>query len=423
MHDLRVLFSEEQFPASVEALDHRGFSLTETDQSIYQQIHTLQSEQDSLRADKNQISAQFRDSSEAEQALLRRVLGSVEIRMSELEESLADIEPSFHQRMLSMPNVSAEHVPIGESEEDNEVISTHGEPRTESWTVDHLTLGTRLGIIDNKNAANLSGTKFSVLRNKGALLKRALVNFMLDQSTGNGYEEVEVPYLVRPEIMQGTGQLPKFEDDMFTTTDNKGNVLYLIPTTEVPLTNLLRDKIFTPDELPYKLTGYSENFRREAGKAGQDTKGLIRNHQFPKIELVRIAHPENSWESYYEMIDEAKFVLEALKLPSRTIELCTGDLGIAALSTRDLEVWLPSQNRYLEVSSVSNTGSFQARRMGMKFKDPVTGKREFVHTLNGTAVAVGRTMACILENCQNPDGSVDIPEVLQDYTKFKKISE
>ena len=207
---------------------------------------------------------------------------------------------------------------------------------------------------------------------------------------------------------------------MFRTESNEGNPLYLIPTTEVPLTNMLRDHTFTEDELSVKLTGSSENFRREAGRAGADTKGLIRNHQFPKVELVRIAHPDTSWDDYSEMIEESSGLLEMLGLPFRTIELCDGDLGIAAHSTRDLEVWLPSRNGWLEVSSVSNTGEFQARRMGMKYKDG-QGKRSYVHTLNGTSVAVGRTIAAILENGLQADGSVEIPEVLHDYTKFDVI--
>lgn len=424
MHDLREIFSEEQFGLTVEALQYRGFELTEADRAAYQEVRGLRSGRDDLRAEKNRITGQFKDADNQTRVELRGELATVESAIAETEESLAEVEPGFTARMLSMPNVSAAHVPLGDTEDENIEVSVHGEIRVTqgNGTLDHLTLGTRLGIIDNDNATRLSGSKFSVLRSKGAVLKRALINFMLDSSTANGYEEVEVPYLVRPDAMQGTGQLPKFEDDMFRTTDNKGNPLYLIPTTEVPLTNLLKTHVFTPEELPYKLTGSSENFRREAGKSGQDTKGLIRNHQFPKIELVRIAHPDKSWESYYEMIDEASMVLEALGLPYRNLDLCTGDLGIAALATRDLEVWLPSQGRYLEVSSVSNTGAYQARRMGMKYLDPETGKREFVHTLNGTAVAVGRTIACILENGQNPDGSIDIPEALQDYTKFSKIT-
>ena len=424
MHNLRELFSEEQFEASVEVLGHRGFDLNESDRDAYHNVHDLQIERDEFRAAKNRISEQFKDADTQNRVQLRDQIADIGSKLTVVEEALEAVEPSFTARMLSMPNISAAHVPIGVSEDDNVVISEHGEIRISKAgsMLDHLTLGTRLGIIDNENAAQLSGSKFSVLRSKGAVLKRALVNFMLDSAAGNGYEEVEVPYLVKPDVMQGTGQLPKFEDDMFQTTDNKGNPLYLIPTTEVPLTNLLRTHLFTTNELPYRLTGYSENFRREAGKAGQDTKGLIRNHQFPKIELVRITHPESSWDSFYEMIDEASLVLDALQLPYRTIDLCTGDLGIAALATRDLEVWLPSQNRYLEVSSVSNTGDFQARRMGMKYLDETTRKRDFVHTLNGTAVAVGRTLACIIENGQNPEGSIDIPEVLHDYTKFSKIS-
>ncbi len=424
MHDLREIFSEEQFGQTVEALQYRGFELTEGDRAVYYELRSLRSGQEDLRADKNRIAAQFKDSDDQRRAELREELATVESALESAKEQLEGVEPGFNDRMLRMPNISAPHVPIGGSEDENVEVSVHGEIKVLQGdvTLDHLTLGTRLGIIDNDNAAMLSGSKFSLLRGEGAVLKRALINFMLDSSTANGYEEVDAPYLVRPDIMQGTGQLPKFDDDMFKTTDNKGNPLYLIPTTEVTLTNLLRTHVFSPEELPYKLTGSSENFRREAGKSGQDTKGLIRNHQFPKIELVRVAHPDDSWESYYEMIDEASLVLETLGLPYRHLDLCTGDLGVAAMATRDLEVWLPSQGRYLEVSSVSNTGSYQSRRMGMKFLNPETGKREFVHTLNGTAVAVGRTLACILENGQNPDGSVDIPEALHDYTKFSRIT-
>ena len=424
MHNLREIFSEELFEQTAEALSHRGFDLTENDRETYYAIRAGETSIHETRAQLNILSKQFGKASEDERARLREQTSQLKGYVQEEESRLAVTRDQFELRMLGVPNISAAHVPTGESDKDNVVISEYGTipgfPEDKP-AVDHLTIGTRLGIIDNENAAMLSGSKFSVYRGKGARLKRALINFMLDAATSNGYQEVEVPYLVRPDVLQGTGQLPKFEDDMFQTVDNKGNALYLIPTTEVPLTNLMKNHVFKVDELPYKLTGYSENFRREAGKAGQDTKGLIRNHQFPKIELIQIAHPDHSWDSYNKMIDEASFVLNALSLPFRTIELCTGDLGFAALSTRDLEVWLPSQNRFLEVSSVSNTGEFQARRIGMKYVEPETGNRKFVHTLNGTAVAVGRTMAALIENNQNPDGSVSIPEALQDYTKFDKI--
>ncbi len=424
MHDLRHLFSEDHFSANAENLAERGFSLTEDDRIAYFDILDEQRVVDGMRAEVNALSKQFPQATEEEREELRERVTTLRDEQAGVEAELSSKSEKFNDRMFWVPNFSAEHVPHGDDDTDNEVIFVHGEVDDNKGFVprDHLDLGTELGIFDNESAAALSGSRFSIYRNKGARLKRALVNFMLDAAAGNGYEEVEVPYLVRPEIMRGTGQLPKFKDDMFTTTDNRGNTLYLIPTTEVPLTNMLKDRIFSHDELPYRLTGYSENFRREAGKAGKDTRGLIRNHQFPKIELVRIAHPETSWESYREMIDEACFVLDALRLPFRTVELCTGDLGFAALSTRDLEVWLPSQNRYLEVSSVSNTGDFQARRMGMKYLDPETKKREYVHTLNGTAVAVGRLLACIIENNQTADGSVEIPEALHEYTGFERIT-
>lgn len=424
MHDLRGLFEvdEAQFETLQGEFAKRGAELTVEDQEDHFAISELKAGIEDTNWRKNVISLSFQDASKEERAELVKQAAQLGERRQELTELLSTRQTGFMHRMMLLPNFSASHVPPGESEEDNVTISEHLLDRIHNGpdTPDHLEIGTRLGIIDNKRAAVLSGSKFSLLRGNGATLKRALLNLMLDRATELGYEETDVPFLVRPEMMQGTGQLPKFEGDMFRTESNEGNPLYLIPTTEVPLTNMLRDHTFTEDELSVKLTGSSENFRREAGRAGADTKGLIRNHQFPKVELVRIAHPDTSWDDYSEMIEESSGLLEMLGLPFRTIELCDGDLGIAAHSTRDLEVWLPSRNGWLEVSSVSNTGEFQARRMGMKYKDG-QGKRSYVHTLNGTSVAVGRTIAAILENGLQADGSVEIPEVLHDYTKFDVI--
>lgn len=425
MHNLREIFSDEGFGDAQEALSRRGGILTEEDRAIYYRLRTLGQSEVRLNAAKNEIADSFRSADGQTREDLKARSAATKVALGDIAVERGGIEPSFTERMWSLPNISAGHVPAGDTDADNVVISQFGVDRIDATQVgvpDHLAIGSELGILDSTAAAALSGARFSVLRGQGAKLKRGLTSFLLDNATERGYQEVDVPLLLTEETMRGTGQLPKFEDDMFTTKGNNGNILYLAPTTEVALANLLRGHMFTSDELPTKLTGASENFRREAGKAGKDTKGLIRNHQFPKVELVRIAHPDTSWDDYYQMIDEARAPLDALGLPYQTVELCDGDLGISAHSTRDLEVWLPSQQRFLEVSSVSNTGEFQARRMGMKFKEE-DGTKRYVHTLNGTAVAIGRTIACLLENGFNPaDGSVAIPEALQDYVGFDTLT-
>lgn len=425
MHNLREIFSNEGFGNAQEALSRRGGILTEADREVYYRLRALGQSEVDLNAVKNKIADSFRSADGQTREDLRARSAAAKFALGDIVVERGGIEPGFTERMWSLPNISADHVPAGDTDADNVVISQHGVDcigATQVVVPDHLAIGSELGILDSTAAAALSGARFSVLRGQGAKLKRGLTSFLLDNATERGYQEVDVPLLLTEKTMRGTGQLPKFEDDMFTTKGNNGNVLYLAPTTEVALANLLRGHMFTSDELPTKLTGASENFRREAGKAGKDTKGLIRNHQFPKVELVRIAHPDTSWDDYYQMIDEARAPLDALGLPYQTVELCDGDLGISAHSTRDLEVWLPSQQRFLEVSSVSNTGEFQARRMGMKFKEE-DGTKRYVHTLNGTAVAIGRTIACLLENGFNPaDGSVAIPEALQDYVGFDTLT-
>ena len=307
-------------------------------------------------------------------------------------------------------------MPAGRDESDNAEQHRWGEPRAFDFAVkDHVELGARHGWLDGDAGAKLSGARFTVLRGQLARLHRALAQFMLDLHAGeHGYEETNVPLIVNDTSMQGTGQLPKFEEDLFSLEFGDAR-RYLIPTSEVPLTNIVRDDIVEADRLPLRMTAHSMCFRAEAGSHGRDTRGMIRQHQFEKVELVTIAKPDDSDAEHERMTRCAEVVLEKLGLPYRRVLLCTGDMGFAARKTYDLEVWLPSQGMYREISSCSNCGDFQARRMQARWRNPETGKPELVHTLNGSGVAVGRALIAVMENYQNADGSVDIPEALQPY--------
>jgi seryl-tRNA synthetase len=321
---------------------------------------------------------------------------------------------------LGIPNVPDASAPIGKDEADNIEKHRWGTPRTFDFEVkDHVELGSRNGWLDGDTAAKLSGARFTVLRGQLARLHRALAQFMLDLHTGtHGYEETNVPLLVNADSMRGTGQLPKFEDDLFATEVGDGESThrrYLIPTSEVPLTNIVRDEILDSERMPLRMTAHSMCFRAEAGSHGRDTRGMIRQHQFEKVELVSIAKPDDSSAEHERMTRCAEVVLESLGLPYRTMLLCTGDMGFGAIKTYDLEVWLPSQGAYREISSCSNCGDFQARRMQARWRNPATGKPELVHTLNGSGVAVGRALIAVMENYQNADGSIDVPEALRSY--------
>ena len=314
---------------------------------------------------------------------------------------------------LNIPNLPHGSVPKGKSESDNVEVRKVGTPHVFDFAVkDHTDVGTPLGL-DFETGIKLSGTRFTFMRGQIAKLHRALSQFMLDTQEKNGYEECYTPYLVNKETLIGTGQLPKFEADLFSLSHNDSK-LYLIPTSEVTLTNTVRDEIVPLESLPIKLTAHTPCFRSEAGSYGKDTKGMIRQHQFDKVEMVQIVHPDKSYEALEEMVGHAENILKALELPYRVVLLCTGDMGFGAAKTYDLEVWLPAQNTYREISSVSNCEAFQARRLQARFRN-AQGKTEFVHTLNGSGLAVGRALVAVLENYQNADGSVTIPKVLRPY--------
>ncbi len=370
---------------------------------------------DELRRERNELSKQIgilkregKDTTE-----IQNRVKSLKVEIDKLEEELRKVEEELKNTLLWIPNLPHPSVPVGEDENDNVEIRRWGEPREFDFEPkSHWELGEKLGILDFKRGAKLSGSRFTVIKGWGARLERALINFMLDLHTKKGYKEVCPPHLVRPEILVGTGQLPKFEEDLYKCERDE---LYLIPTAEVPLTNLHRDEILKEEELPIYYTAYTPCYRREAGAYGKDIRGIIRQHQFDKVELVKIVHPDTSYEELEKLTRDAEEVLQLLGLPYRVVELCTGDLGFSAAKTYDIEVWFPSQNRYREISSCSNCEDFQARRMNTRFKDSKTGKNRFVHTLNGSGLAVGRTLAAILENHQQEDGSVVVPEVLRDY--------
>jgi seryl-tRNA synthetase len=339
---------------------------------------------------------------------------AVSDRIKELDEQVRATEAELNVILLAIPNLPHESVPIGNSEQDNVEIRKWGAPPVFSFEPKpHWELAHELGILDFEAAAKVTGSRFVFYKGLGARLERALISFMMDlHSDRHGYEEMMPPYIVNRESLTGTGQLPKFEEDVFQIA---GTDYYLIPTAEVPVTNYCRDEILSAGELPKNFVAYSACFRSEAGAAGRDTRGLIRQHQFDKVELVKLVKPEDSYEELEKLTREAEEVLKLLKLPYRTVVLCTGDLGFSAAKTYDLEVWMPSSGTYREISSCSNFEDFQARRANIRFRRSAKDKPEFVHTLNGSGLAVGRTVAAIIENYQQADGSVIIPEVLRPY--------
>ncbi len=381
----------------------------------------LITELESLRALRNKRSKEIgvlrregKDTSSLEEEVRE-----LKVKIENLEEQLAGLKEEFTDLMLRLPNIPHGSVPVGEDEGENVELRRWGEPRSFSFEPrPHWELGEKLGILDFERGARLSGSRFTVVRGWAAYLERALINFMLDVHREKGYEEVIPPHLVKPEILLGTGQLPKFEEDLYRCERDD---LYLIPTAEVPLTNLFRGEILKEEDLPIYLTAYTPCYRREAGSHGKDVRGIIRQHQFNKVELVKIVHPDTSYGELEKLTADAEEILKLLELPYRVVELCTGDLGFSAAKTYDIEVWFPSQGRYREVSSCSNCEDFQARRMNTRFKDS-SGRNRFVHTLNGSGLAVGRTLAAIIENYQREDGSVEVPQVLRDYLKADLIT-
>ncbi|MFT4730709.1 MAG: seryl-tRNA synthetase [Granulosicoccus sp.] len=347
--------------------------------------------------------------------------------LEEAKKELAVVQSSLDDILLTLPNIVDSSVPPGKDESDNQEVRKVGEPRQFSFEpLDHTDIGARGDALDFETATKLTGSRFSVLRGELATLHRALIQLMLDTHTReHGYTEINVPYIVNSDSLRGTGQLPKFEEDLFrlvwgdATTEAEagatGTDYYLIPTSEVPVTNTVRDSIVDTANLPIRYTCHSPCFRSEAGSYGRDTRGLIRQHQFEKVEMVQIVHPDESFAALDQMVGHAEAILQKLKLPYRVVSLCGGDIGFAAAKTYDLEVWLPAQNAYREISSISNCTDFQARRMQARFRDPQTRKTELLHTLNGSGLAVGRTLIAIMENYQQEDGSIEVPEVLRPY--------
>lgn len=332
-----------------------------------------------------------------------------------LDDDIKSIDFSLEEELLSIPNIPNTSIPIGLSEKDNKEIRKWNEPRDFDFEIrTHWDIGRDLQILDFERATKITGTRFALFKGIGARLERAIISYMLDKHLDNGFTEISPPYMVNKKSMIGTGQLPKFEEDVFKL-ENKD--YYLIPTAEVPVTNIYRDEILSEDMLPLYMTAYTPCFRSEVGALGRDTKGLIRNHQFDKVEMVMYSTPENSYAQLEILTAFAEELLKDLNLPYRVVELCTGDLGFSSAKTYDLEVWMPSQNRYVEISSCSNFEDYQARRANIRFRRKEKRNVEFVHTLNGSGLAVGRTFAAILENYQNADGSVTVPEVLRSYMR------
>jgi seryl-tRNA synthetase len=335
-------------------------------------------------------------------------------RLKTVNDALGEVQEALRDLALGIPNLPHDSVPDGQDEDDNREERRWGEPTDFAFEPkDHVDLGTALGVLDFDVAAKLTGARFTVMSGPLARLHRALTQFMLDvHTTEHGYTEAYVPYLVNPESLRGTGQLPKFAEDLFRL---EGTDYHLIPTAEVPLTNLVRDVIVEADYLPRRYVAHTPCFRSEAGSHGKDTRGMIRQHQFDKVELVHVVRPELAFEALEELTGHAEVILQRLGLPYRVVTLCTGDLGFSATKTYDLEVWLPGQQRYREISSCSNMGDFQARRMQARWRNPDTGKPELVHTLNGSGLAVGRTLVAVMENYQREDGSIEVPEALRPY--------
>ena len=383
-----------------------------------------QNQLDQLRSERNRLSKEigrlFREGKKDQAEKLKEQAGKISEQVKKLEEELSELEKELEDKLLRIPNLPHPSVPVGEGEEDNQVVRVVGEPRKFDFSPrDHIELGELLGIIDLERAVKIAGARFSLLRGDGARLERALINFMLDLHTKeHGYQEILPPFMGNRETFLASGNLPKFEEDLFKVEPFG---YYLVPTAEVPLTSLYRDQILEEDELPIKVCAYTPCFRSEAGSYGKDVRGLIRQHQFNKVELYKFAHPEHSFEELESLVRDASRVLDLLGLPYRVVALCTGDLGFASAKTYDLEVWLPCQNTYREISSCSNCTDFQARRAKIRFRKKGAKGTELVHTLNGSGLAIGRTLVAILENYQEEDGTVRLPEVLWDYMGKKEI--
>jgi seryl-tRNA synthetase len=416
MLDPRLLRSDLDTVA--RQLARRGFTLdTAALQSLEEQRKAIQVQTQELQAGRNAHSkgiGKAKAAGEDIAPLLKEVEGLGE-QLKAKEEELGKLQAQLNAILMGIPNIPHESVPDGKGEEDNPETRRWGEPTPFDFEPrDHVDLGENLGMLDFETAAKITGARFSVMQGPLARLHRALIQFMLETHTHqHGYREVYVPYLVNADSLRGTGQLPKFEEDLFRTSGE--HEFYLIPTAEVPVTNIVRDTIVEADELPLKFTAHTPCFRSEAGSYGKDTRGMIRQHQFEKVEMVQLVRPQDSWEALETLTGHAEAILQLLELPYRVVTLCTGDIGFSAAKTYDLEVWLPGQQKYREISSCSNFEAFQARRMQARWRNPETGKPELLHTLNGSGLAVGRTLVAIMENYQQEDGSISVPSALQPY--------
>lgn len=391
-------------------------NLDQTRRRKLTEVEQLKNKRNTVSKEVGRLKSQGQDA-----AGLIQEMQEVGAKIQELDGEIRGIEEELNRILMVIPNLPHESVPVGKDETENQFIRSWGEPRKFDFEPkSHDEVGTGLGIMDFERAAKISGARFVVMSGWGAKLERALFNFMLDLHTReHGYTEIFPPFLVNRASMTGTGQLPKFEEDMFKCIPGD---FYLIPTAEVPVTNLHRDEILGPEQLPIKYAAYTACFRAEAGSAGRDTKGIIRQHQFNKVELVKFTKPEDSYVEHEKLVNDAEAVLQRLGLPYRVMLLCSGDQGFSAAKCYDLEVWLPSFNTYREISSCSNFEDFQARRANIRYRPAAGAKPEFVHTLNGSGVAIGRTVAAILENYQNADGSVTVPEALRPYLGVEKLT-
>ena len=422
MLDIKVL--RANFAEVKEKLQHRGEDLTDLGkfEDLDQRRRDLIVEAEQLKSKRNEVSQQVaalkREKADADHLIVE--MREVGDRIKVLDEELRSVEETLDLLLMSIPNIPHESVPIGESEDENVEIRKWGQVRDFEFEVKpHWDVADHLGILDFERAGKVTGSRFVFYKGLGARLERALMNFMLDLHVDeHGYKEILPPYMVNRASMTGTGQLPKFAEDAFLIENED---YFLIPTAEVPVTNLHRDEILSGDELPIRFAAYSACFRSEAGSAGRDTRGLIRQHQFNKVELVKFVKPEDSYEELEKLTSDAERVLQLLELPYRVLSMCTGDLGFTAAKKYDIEVWIPSYGTYREISSCSNFVAFQARRANIRFRRDPKAKPEHVHTLNGSGLAIGRTVAAILENYQQEDGSVVIPKVLRPYMGNKEV--
>ncbi|MRG87937.1 serine--tRNA ligase [Salinibacillus xinjiangensis] len=422
MLDMKYL--REHFAELKDKLKYRGEDLTDLGkfEEWDKRRRELITESEELKAKRNDVSKQIsvlkKEKKDADHMI--QEMRQVGERIKSLDNELKDIEDNLQTLLLSIPNIPHESVPVGESEDDNVEVRTWGDvPQFDHEPKPHWDIAVDLGMIDFERASKITGSRFAFYKGLGARLERALLNFMMDlQVDEHGYEEAMPPYMVNRDSLIGTGQLPKFEEDLFKIADWD---YYLIPTAEVPVTNYHRDEILSEEDLPKKFAAFSANFRSEAGSAGRDTRGLIRQHQFNKIELVQLVRPEDSYDVLEELTGHAEKVLQLLKLPYRVMSMCTGDLGFTAAKKYDIEVWIPSSNTYREISSCSNFEDFQARRAKIRFRREAKGKPEYVHTLNGSGLAIGRTVAAIIENYQQEDGSIVVPEALRPYMGNREV--